>query len=199
MKHPDHISKLALPDPQTLSAETLAYFDVCREKLGMVPNVLLGYSANEAKLNNFSRFYNELMLGSSLLTKLEREMIATVVSAFNRCFYCLAAHGQAVRELSGDPELGELMAFNYRAAVLSPRHRAMLDFAWKLTEAPNTVGDADRDALRQAGFCDAEIFDITDVAAFFNYTNRVAHGLDMVPNREYHAMNRQAPSAARFT
>lgn len=190
MKHPEHISKLPLPDPETLSPETRAYFDLCQEKLGLVPNVLRGYSSNEAKLNNFTRFYNELMLGPSLLSELEREMIATVVSSYNRCFYCLVAHGQAVRELSGDPELGELMALNYRAAILSPRHRAMLDFAWKLSEAPATIGDPDRDALREAGFKDAEIFDIIDVAAFFNYTNRAAHGLDMAPNREYHAMNR---------
>ncbi len=190
MAHPTHIARIALPDQSALDPETQAYFDLCQEKLGLVPNVLRCYTGNPAKLRTFSAFYNELMLGESPLSRLEREMIATVVSSRNRCFYCLVAHGQAVRQLSGDPELGELMVMNYRAADLSARHRAMLDYAWKLSDAPDTVSEADREALRAAGFSDAEIFDITDVAAFFNYTNRMAHGLDMVPNREYHAMNR---------
>lgn len=190
MAHPTHIARIDLPDQGGLDAETQSYFDLCQDKLGMIPNVLRCYTGNPAKLRTFSNFYNELMLGESPLTPLEREMIATVVSSRNRCFYCLVAHGQAVRSLSADPELGELMAFNYRAAELSDRHRAMLDYAWKLTDTPEAVGEPDRQALRATGFSDEEIFDITDVASFFNYTNRMAHGLDMAPNREYHAMNR---------
>ncbi len=117
-------------------------------------------------------------------------MIAVVVSSANRCYYCLVAHGQAVRELSGDPQLGEMLVMNYRVVELSARQRAMLDFVWKLTKVPHEIAEADRQALRDAGFSDADIFDICDVAAFFNYTNRMAHGLDMMPNREYHAMSR---------
>ena len=117
-------------------------------------------------------------------------MIAVVVSSANHCYYCLVAHGQAVRELSGDPQLGEMMVMNYRVAELNARQRAMLDFAWKLTLTPHDVGEADREALRRAGFTDQDIFDISDTAAFFNYTNRVAHGVDMMPNPEYHAKNR---------
>jgi uncharacterized peroxidase-related enzyme len=113
-----------------------------------------------------------------------------VVSAANRCYYCLVAHGQAVRALSGDPQLGEMLVMNYRVAHLDQRQRAMLDFAWKLTEKPFDIGDADRDALRQAGFDDQEIYDIADVVAFFNMSNRMAHATDMMPNPEYHAMNR---------
>ncbi len=190
MSHPTQIARISLPDQSALDVETQAYFDICEEKLGMIPNVLRCYTGNSAKLRTFSEFYNELMLGDSPLTKLEREMIATVVSARNRCFYCLVAHGQMIRELSGDPELGELMVFNYRAAQLSTRHRAMLDYAWKLTDTPEDIGEEDREGLRTAGFSDEEIFDITDVTAFFNYTNRMAHGLEMAPNREYHGMNR---------
>jgi uncharacterized peroxidase-related enzyme len=134
--------------------------------------------------------YNELMLSECGLSKLEREMIAVVVSSANRCYYCLVAHGQAVRRLSGDPQLGEMMVMNYRVAELEPRQRAMLDYAWKLTETPREISEADRQALRDAGFTDADIFDITDTAAFFNYTNRMAHGLDMMPNPDYHAMDR---------
>jgi uncharacterized peroxidase-related enzyme len=135
-------------------------------------------------------FYNELMLGESPLSKLEREMIAVVVSCANHCYYCLVAHGAAVRQLSGDPVLGELLAMNYRAAELSPRHRAMLDFAHKLTVAQRDVGEADRQALRDAGFSEEAIWDIAEVAAFFNFTNRLATATDMMPNGLYHAQAR---------
>ncbi|MDF3076093.1 MAG: uncharacterized protein K0S54_3760, partial [Alphaproteobacteria bacterium] len=129
-------------------------------------------------------------LGESGLSKLEREMIAVVVSSANRCYYCLVAHGQAVRQISGDPQLGEMMVMNYRVAELDARQRAMLDFAWKLTMTPFDVGDADRAALRKAGFSDQDIYDIGDTAAFFNMTNRLAHATDMMPNADYHAMTR---------
>src|SRR6202049_378249 len=120
-----------------------AYFDKCIEKLGFVPNVLKAYAFDMAKLEAFVAMYNDLMLAPSGLSKLEREMIAVAVRSHNRCYYCLVAHGAAVRQLSGDPVLGELMVMNYRAAPLSPRHRAMLDFAVKLTAEPWTVEDAD--------------------------------------------------------
>ena len=193
MPQPDHIVKVPpLPDPETLDDDTKKYFAICEEKLGLVPYVLRAYTANQEKMRNFSRFYNTLMLDEENceLTKLEREMIAVVVSSANHCYYCLVAHGQAVRQLSGDAQLGEMMVMNYRVAELDRRQRAMLDFAWKLTLAPHDIGDDDRQELRDAGFTDRDIFDICDTAAFFNYTNRVAHGIDMMPNPEYHAMNR---------
>jgi len=166
------------------------YLNVCQEKLGLVPNVLLSYASRPAKLKTFVSFYNELMLGDSGLSKLEREMIAVVVSSTNHCYYCVVAHGQAVRELANDPELGEMLAINYRVANLESRHRAMLDFAYKLTAAPNTIDDNDRENLRQVGFSDNEIFDIADTAGFYNMSNRVAIGVDMMPNPEYHARSR---------
>jgi len=173
-----------------LSEATQAYFDKCLEKLGLVPNVLLAYAFDEKKLRAFTEMYNELMLGDSGLSKLEREMIAVVVSSLNRCYYCLAAHGAAVRQLSGDPMLGEIMVMNYRAAALSPRHRAMLEFAERLTETPGKIDEPDRAALRQAGFSDRDIWDIAATAAFYNMSNRVASAVDMRPNDEYHAMAR---------
>ncbi len=130
------------PSPD-LSPEMQAYFDKCREKIGFVPNVLLAYAHDSAKLEAFAALYNDLMLAPSGLSKLEREMIAVAVSSVNRCYYCLTANGAAVRSLSGDPVLGEMMAMNYRAADLSPRHRAMLDFAVALTEAPWTIEEED--------------------------------------------------------
>lgn len=175
-----------------LSERSQAYFRKCEEKIGYVPNVLQAYAFDDAKLQAFSTFYNDLMLAPSGLSKLEREMIAVVVSSINRCFYCLTAHGAAVRQLSGDPVLGELLVMNYRAADLDARHRAMLDFAAKLTETPEKVVEADRAALRAAGFNDRDIWDIGAVASFYNMSNRMASAIDMRPNPEYHASFRQS-------
>jgi uncharacterized protein YciW len=153
----------ALNLPQTqLSQGTQAYFDKCREKLGLVPNVLVAYAFDETKLRAFTDMYND----------------------------CLTAHGAALRQLSGDPKLGEQIAMNYRAANLPPRQRAMLDFAVKLTETPDKMEEADRQALRDAGFDDRAIWDIASTAAFFNMSNRMAAAIDMRPNDEYHAMAR---------
>jgi uncharacterized peroxidase-related enzyme len=193
-------ASIAASDDTTITALSLApgklsdgmqgYFDKCREKLGFVPNVLAAYAFDNAKLEAFVAMYNDLMLAPSGLSKLEREMIAVAVSSVNRCYYCLVAHGAAVRALSGDPPLGELMVMNYRAARLSKRQRAMLDFAVKLTAEPWTVEEHDREALRRAGFTDRDIWDIAAVAGFYNMTNRVASATDMRPNTVYHGQAR---------
>jgi uncharacterized peroxidase-related enzyme len=183
------ITALDLPTaPLTPAME--AYFAKCREKLGFVPNVLLAYAFDMPKLEAFVAMYNDLMLAPSGLSKLEREMIAVAVSSVNRCYYCLVAHGAAVRALSGDPVLGEQMVMNFRAARLSRRQRAMLDFAVKLSEAPWTLEEEDRAALRRAGFSDRDIWDIAAVAGFFNMSNRVASATDMRPNAVYHVQAR---------
>jgi uncharacterized peroxidase-related enzyme len=173
-----------------LSPDMAAYFAKCEEKLGFVPNVLKAYAFDSAKLSAFVAMYNDLMLTPSGLSKLEREMIAVAVSAQNRCYYCLVAHGAAVRQLSDDPPLGELMVMNYRAARLSKRERAILDFAVKLTAEPWLVEEEDRAQLRRAGFSDRDIWDIAAVAGFFNMTNRVASATDMRPNSIYHGQAR---------
>lgn len=190
MPQPDHVMKLPVPDEAGLDEDLRKYFQVCRDKLGLVPNVLRAYAIRPEKLRAFGKMYNDLMLGESGLSKLEREMVAVVVSAVNRCYYCLVAHGAAVRELSGDPQLGEMLVMNYRVADLSPRQRGLLDFAWKLTETPLLVGDADRQALRDLGLSDEDVFDLCSVVGFFNMSNRVASGVDMMPNPEYHGMAR---------
>lgn len=181
---------LDLPMVDPLPPATQKYFDVCMEKLGMVPNVLRAYAFDIDKLNAFTAMYNDLMLGDSALSKLEREMIAVAVSSVNKCYYCLVAHGAAVRELSGDPKLGEALVMNYKVAKVEPKQRAMLDFAVKLTRDSASVEEADRQALRDAGFSDRDIWDIASVAGFFNMTNRIASGSDMRPNDEYHAQAR---------
>jgi uncharacterized peroxidase-related enzyme len=181
---------LDLPMVDPLPEATQKYFDVCMDKLGMVPNVLRAYAFNIEKLNSFTAMYNDLMLGDSSLSKLEREMIAVAVSSVNKCFYCLVAHGAAVRALSGDPILGEAIAMNYKVAKIDPRQRAMLDFAVKSTKDSGSIEEADRQALRDQGLSDRDIFDVAAVTAFFNMTNRVASGIDMRPNDEYHAQAR---------
>ncbi len=180
---------LNLPAP-TLSPAMSAYFQKCQDKLGFVPNVLAAYAFDNTKLETFVAMYNDLMLGESGLSKLEREMIAVAVSSQNRCYYCLTAHGAAVRQYSGNPLLGEQMVMNYRAARLSKRQRAMLDFAVKLTAQPANVEEADRERLRRAGFSDRDIWDIAAVVGFFNMSNRVASATDMRPNAVYHGQAR---------
>lgn len=178
---------LQLAEPTPAMA---AYFQKCRDKIGYVPNVLNAYAHDMAKLEAFAAFYNDLMLAPSGLSKLEREMIAVAVSSENKCFYCLAAHGAAVRQLGGDPVLGELLVMNYRVADLPSRQRAMLDFAVKITRSSYAIGEADRQALRDEGFTERDIWDIAAVASFFNMSNRMASAVDMRPNAEYHGQAR---------
>jgi len=193
---PHKATALNLGPPAPLEAELRAYFDKCIEKLDFVPNVLQAYAFDPAKLKAFIDMVDNLMLGESGITKLEREMIAVAVSAVNHCHYCLTAHGAAVRQRSGDPALGEMIAQNYRAAGLPPRQKAMLDFAVKLTEAPDKIEEPDREALRGAGFSDRDIWDIAAVAGFFNMSNRIAAATDMRPNADYHFMGREPRSQA---
>jgi uncharacterized peroxidase-related enzyme len=182
---------MALNLPQAeLSPAMTAYFQKCQDKIGYIPNVLRAYAFDNAKLEAFAAFYNDLMLAPSGLSKLEREMIAVVVSSENKCFYCLTAHGAAVRQLSGKPELGEALVMNYRAAALNPRERAMLDFAVLITNASAAIEEDDRMALREAGFSERDIWDIAAVASFYNMSNRMASATDMRPNPEYHGQAR---------
>jgi len=181
---------LDLPQVDPLPEATARYFEICEEKLGLVPNVLRAHAFDIEKLDAFTALYNTLMLAPSGLSKLEREMIAVVVSSINRCWYCQVAHGAAVRALSGDPALGEAMVMNYRVADLEPRQRAMLDFAAKVTTASATIEEADRNGLREHGFSDRDIWNIANVAGFFNMSNRVASATGMEPNPDYHSQAR---------
>lgn len=191
MSKTDKVTALAMPAQAKLTPELQAYFDKCVEKLGFVPNVLRAYAFDVAKLDSFVALVDDLMLADSGLSKTEREMIAVAVSAVNHCHYCLTAHGAALRLRAKDPEMGEVIAQNYRAGELPARQVAMLDFAVKLTEAPAKIVEADRVALRTAGFSDRDIWDIAAVASFYNMSNRMAAATDMQPNREYHHQGRK--------
>ena len=162
----------------------------CQTKMGFVPNVFRAYANDAEKFRAFRAMSNDLMKGDSPLSQLEREMIAVAVSADNRCHYCLAAHGAAVRALSGDPHFGDALVHNYRAMELSPRHRAMLDFASALAEPKTMDAATQRDKLMRAGFCHKAIFHICAVASFYHMTNRIATAIDLRPNREYLDMAR---------
>ena len=179
------ISWLGVPPQEDAPPGVKAMYDKADEKLGFVPNVLRVYSLRPAHLELWNAFYDDLMRGESGLTKPQREMIAVVVSTVNRCHYCMVSHGAALRKLTEDPILVEQLRTNYRYAEIEPRERAMLDFAVKLTEQSSSCTEADVEALREAGWSDEDIFDITEVAAMFNFTNRLASGLGWVPNDEF--------------
>lgn len=184
------VTALDLAPVNPVPERTQAYFELCRDKLGLVPNVLLAYAFDIDKLNAFTALYNDVMQAPSGLSKLEREMIAVVVSAENRCWYCQVAHGAAVREMSGRPDLGEALVMNYRVAEIEPRQRAMLDFAVKVTRTSAEIEEPDRQALRDHGFSDRDIFDIAAVVGFFAMSNRVASATGMQPNADYHGRAR---------
>jgi len=162
-----------------------ALFDKANERLGFVPNVLRVYALRPNHLELWNAFYDDLMRGESALSREQREMIAVVVSTTNRCHYCIVSHSAYLRKLTGDPLLVEQLRTNYKYADLEPRDRAMLDFAVKLTEASSTCTEADIERLREVGWADEDIMDITQVAAMFNFTNRLASGLGWVPNEEF--------------
>ena len=187
---PEKVTALNLPAMDPMPENVKKYFKLCKEKLGLIPNVLKAYAFNEKKLNAFTNMYNDLMLGESNISPLEREMIAVVVSSINRCYYCLVAHGNSVRKLSKNPELGEAMIINYRIANLMPNQRAMMDFVAKMTEESYKIEEVDRQILRENGYSDQDIWDIASIASFFNMSNRMASAIDMRPNIEYHSLDR---------
>ncbi|WP_424942505.1 peroxidase-related enzyme [Aliiroseovarius crassostreae] len=189
-KGQENVTVLDLPMVDPLPEDIQKYFDICQDKLGLVPNVLKAYAFDMEKLRPFMAMYNELMLGESGLSKLEREMIAVVVSSVNRCWYCQVAHGAAVRELSGNPQLGEAMVMNWRVADLDDRQRGMLAFAEKVTKSSSEVEEHDRQALRILGFSDQDIWDIAATVGFFSMSNRMASAVGMKPNEDYHALHR---------
>ena len=179
------ISWLRVPAEEDAPPGVKAMYDKADEKLGFVPNVLRVYSLRPNHLELWNAFYDDLMRGDSGLSKEQREMIAVVVSTINRCHYCMVSHAAALRKLTGDPLLVEQLRTNYKYAEIEPRERAMLDFAAKLTEQSHRSSEEDLEALREAGWSDEDVMDITEVAAMFNFTNRLASGLGWVPNEEF--------------
>ena len=187
----NRITWLSLPKRAALDAETLALLDKAYENVGFLPNVFAAYTIRADHMLRWIKLFNAILRGESGLTPIEREMIGVVVSAENRCLYCLVSHGAEVRRLLGDAVLAEQLSYDYRRAPLDARTRAMLDYAVKLTRTPVECIEADIEHLRTHGFSDRDIFDIAETAAMFNFTNRLASATGMVPNHEYYSQARQ--------
>ena len=162
-----------------------------QEKAGFMPNVFLTLARRPAEWRAFFAYHDALMLREdSGLTKGEREMIVTTTSAANHCLYCVVAHGAILRIYEKKPLVADQVATNYRKADISPRQRAMLDFAMKVCLNSHEIEDADFAPLHEQGFSDEDIWDIASITAFFGLSNRIASFSNMLPNPEFYLMGR---------
>lgn len=186
----ERVTWLAYQPEEALDPNLQKLFRKARENLGFVPNVFVTYMVRPSHFSLWFAHFKEVMNGESQLSRAEREMICLVVSAENRCLYCLVSHGAELRQLLNDPITADRVAFDYRRAGLDERTVAMLDYAVKITRTPVECDELDVDYLRGFGFSDEGIFDIIEVTAMFNFTNRLASATGMMPNREYHGIGR---------
>jgi uncharacterized peroxidase-related enzyme len=187
----DDLSWLRVPERDELPEEVRSLLDRADEKLDILPNVFRVFALTPEHFLRWFRYYDHLMRdGRSALTRAEREMIGLAVSAENRCEYCLGAHGAYLRELDEDHVKAEVVTHNYRRAALSERERALLDFAVRLTRESHAMGPSDLEPLRSLGMSDETIFEAAQVAAMFNFTNRLANALGWKPNPEYYGAAR---------
>lgn len=182
---PKPISFLPVPTSGEVTPEIARLWAKSSEVMGFTPNVFRAQALNAAQFSAWWAYFNLLMNKEGFLPPLEREMVAVVVSSLNRCVYCLVSHGAALRVLCGDARLADVLAIDYRLADLSPRQRALLDFAAKLTRTPEAMGQADLEPLREAGLSDHAILELAQVVGMFNLTNRVSSALGFVPNEQY--------------
>jgi uncharacterized peroxidase-related enzyme len=184
-------TRYPLPDLKDLPEDLRARILEVQEKSGFVPNVFLALARRPAEWRAFFAYHDALMLKETgSLTKGEREMIVTATSAANRCLYCVVAHGALLRIYEKKPLLADQVAVNYRKADLTPRQRAMLDFALKVCLGSGEIEDADFEALHPHGFDDEDIWDIAAITAFFGLSNRLASFSNMMPNPEFYLMGR---------
>lgn len=184
------ISRFPVPELAGLPEDITERILAVQEKAGFVPNVFLVLAHRPDEFRAFFAYHDALMERDGGLTKAEREMIVVAVSAGNHCQYCVIAHGAVLRIRAKDPLLADQVAINYRKADLSPRHKAMLDFATKVSDAAGKINEADFATLRSHGFSDEDAWDIAAITAFFGMSNRMANFTDMRPNAEFYAMGR---------
>jgi uncharacterized peroxidase-related enzyme len=184
------ISWFPVPDPAELPEDLQKLFAKAQERLGFVPNVFRAYSYRPERLRAWFTHFRMLHEPTDGLDAAEREMIAVAVSMENSCLYCLVAHGAALREALGDPVLADRITLDYRRAGLSPRRTAILDLAVKVTRNPLDITPADHDTLRSHGLTDEDVWDVIEIAAMYNFTNRMALATGQLPNEEYHALFR---------
>lgn len=184
------ISRYPVPAVSELPEDIRNRILAVQEKSGFVPNVFLALAHRPAEFRAFFAYHDALMEKDSGLTKAEREMIVVATSNANQCQYCVVAHGAILRIRAKNPLLADQVAVNYRKADITPRQRAMLDFAMKVSQEAYRVGDADFAALRAHGFNDEDIWDIGGISAFFGLSNRMANLTDMRPNDEFYLLGR---------
>ena len=186
----EKISWLEMPGETVEDPGMQKLFAKAKEVWGFIPNVFLGYTIRPTHFSQWFNHFREITQGEGELTLAEREMIAVVVSNENGCLYCLVSHGADLRVKLGDPILADRITFDYQKAGLDEETMAMLDYAVKITVNPLDCGEGDIEYMRQLGFSDQKIFDIAEIAAMYNFTNRLASATGMMPNPEYHGMGR---------
>lgn len=184
------VSRFAVPDLADLPDDIRSRILGVQEKSGFVPNVFLALAARPDEFRAFFAYHDALMEKDGGLTKAEREMIVVATSAANQCQYCVIAHGAILRIRAKNPQIADQIAVNYRKSDITPRQKAMLDFAMKVSRAAETVGDADFEAVKAHGFTDDDVWDIAAIAAFFALSNRIANVTAMRPNDEFYLMGR---------
>ena len=184
------ISCFPIPTLEEVPEDIRARMLAVQEKAGFIPNVFLLLARRPAEFRAFLAYHDALMEKREGLTAAEREMIVVAISSANQCQYCVVAHRAILRIRAKEPAISEQVAANWRKADITPRQKAMLGFAMKVSEAAHLVGEPDRQALREAGFEEEEIWDIAAITAFFSMSNRLANATDLRPNREFHAMGR---------
>lgn len=184
------VSCFPIPSLEEVPEDIRARMLAVQEKAGFIPNVFLLLARRPEEFRAFMAYHDALMDKHEGLTAAEREMIVVAISSANQCQYCVVAHGAILRIRAKDPTISELVAANWRKADISPRQKAMLGFALKVSQEAHLVTEADRQALRDAGFTEEEIWDIAAISAFFSMSNRLANATELRPNREFHAMGR---------
>ena len=186
-------SRYPVPELEDLPEDIRQSLLKVQEKAGFIPNVFLALAHRPDEFRAFFAYHDALMLRDSALTKAEREMIVVATSGVNHCLYCVVAHGAILRIYAKNPLVADQVAVDHRKADITPRQVAMLDFAVKLARAPESVTEADREALRAHGFAEEDIWDIGAITAFFALSNRMAHLVEMRPNEQFHLMGRVPP------
>ncbi len=189
-KSEERISWFPVPLEAELPENLRGLFSKARQRLGFVPNVFRVYSFRPERLSAWFSHYKQLHEPTENLSAAEREMIAVAVSMANGCLYCLVAHGAALREALEDPILADRITLDYKRAGLNKKQMAILDFAVRLTKTPLECLESDLDGLHRAGLTQHEVWDVIEIAAMYNFTNRMSQAIGMLPNREYHALAR---------
>ncbi|PRF78831.1 alkylhydroperoxidase [Burkholderia multivorans] len=187
---PAPVSRFPVPALDDLPDDIRARIAAVQEKSGFVPNVFLTLAHRPDEFRAFFAYHDALMDKPGNLTKAEREMIVVATSSANQCQYCVIAHGAILRVRAKDPLIADQIATNYRKADITPRRKAMLDFAMKVSQAAQQVGEADFDTLKSHGFTEEDAWDIAAISAFFGMSNRIANVTNMRPNAEFYALAR---------